>query len=64
VPSGKLPKKKVLGTFGVMQGEYKNSLSWVVSPRKDMRHGVVNRPAPKDEYLESLFNKMFKGWHE
>jgi hypothetical protein len=52
-----------VGAFGIIEPTgYKNVISFVVHDRKDRRHGVVNAPAPKDKYNESLFEEMFRKW--
>jgi hypothetical protein len=52
-----------VGAFGIVEPTgYKNVISFVVHDRKDRRYGVVNAPAPKDAYCESLFEEMFKNW--
>lgn len=55
-------EKKFIGYFGVINDNRMNLICWVVSDRKDRRHGVVDRPAPKDPYCEDLFDSMFRKW--
>lgn len=56
-------KKLIVGGFGIVDHKgFKNKIYWVVSDRKDRRSGVVNAPAPKDAYCESLHEEMFRKW--
>lgn len=52
------PKKKVVGSFGIGN----NKLYWVVSARKDRRHGVVGPVSIRDPYCDSLFKGAFAKW--
>lgn len=55
-------KKRIVGGFGIKDKGHTNALFWVVSGQRDQRHGVVDEPAPKDNYLESLYEEMFSKW--
>lgn len=55
---------KIVGGFGVKHRDgFVSKIFWKVSDRKDRRHGIVNMPAPKDEYMEDLYKSMFRKWH-
>jgi hypothetical protein len=55
-------EKKCVGAFGIMQEGFAINMFWVVGDRKDKRHGVIGRPAPKDMYCAELFEAMFRRW--
>lgn len=56
-------RRTVVGGFGtVYPNGHRDVFAWVVSKRKDQRHGVVDRPGPKDPYMEDLYTSMFINW--
>lgn len=55
--------KRVVGAFGVKdESGYTHKMFWVVSDRKDRRHGVVDLVDEMSNYSKDLFNTMFRKW--
>lgn len=52
------PTKKVVGGF--QKCGY--TMHFVVSDRKDRRHGVVDEPAPLSDYAKNMLKAMFRRW--
>jgi hypothetical protein len=57
----KMRRRKV-GRIAVGVGREEIGLDWVVSDRKDTRHGFVDKPEPMSKSSEMLLEKMFGGW--
>lgn len=55
--------KKVVGQFGI-KGDDGNQhiINWVVTPRKDRRHGFVDKQGHFSNWHKRQLEDMFKGW--
>jgi hypothetical protein len=53
---------KVVGSFGIETDRERIVLHWVVSHRKDKRHGVIDKPEPMGRYAKTMLRDMFRGW--
>lgn len=58
----KVLPKIVVGTFGVGVGRNELLIDWVVSPRKDRRHGITEKPEPFSRHSKVSLDAMFKNW--
>lgn len=54
----------IVGAFGIVgEDGVERMYGWRVSGwRRDKRHGVIDEPAPQNNYSDSLYESMFKGW--
>lgn len=57
------PPKRVVGGFGIVHPDGRTDmLCWVVSNRKDRRHGVVGKKEPVTRYAKEMYESMFRNW--
>lgn len=56
-------KKTIVGIFGIGTGRNEIIMTWVVTDRKDKRHGFVGEPDTWSKHTKYELETMFKGWN-